>query len=228
MPTWPPVLWRVVVTGLALGVLTAAHCLFNKPRKKWLSAQSIHFLAGYQRGAHLAYSNAIRYFVSSSYDTESRKQPYNPKDDWALLELREPIGSSVGYLGWAMFDFAGLERALQSGGQIALAGYPGVREHVMSVDMKCGEAFLRKDGDLLIHRCAAMQGDSGGPVLLLENGKATVVAVNSGTGHHEGTVSRFATPVASFSTAILEALGDNRSLQLKDGRFGLSGLPTAH
>jgi protease YdgD len=209
-------------------VLTAAHCLFNEPRKKWLRAQSIHFLAGYQRGAHLAHSNAVRYFVSSSYDTESRKHQYNPKDDWAVLELREPIGSSVGYLGWAMFDFIGLERALQSGGEIALAGYPGIREHVMSVDMKCEEVFLRKDGDLLFHQCAAMQGDSGGPVLLLENGTATIVAVYSGMGSHEGEVYQFATPVESFSTAIVEVLGGNRSLQLEDGRSGLSGKPPAH
>jgi protease YdgD len=210
-------------------VLTAAHCLFNKPRKKWLRAQSVHFLAGYQRGAHLAHSNAVRYFVSSSYDTESRKQQqFNPKDDWALLELREPIGSSVGYLGWAMFDFTGLERALQSGGEIALAGYPNVRKHVMSVDMKCEEAFLRKDGDILFHQCATMQGDSGDPVLLLENGTATIVAVHSGAWSLEGEVYSVATPVESFSKAIVEALGDNRSLKLEDGRSGLSGKPPAH
>ena len=37
-------------------ILTAAHCLYDPLRKRWIHASSVHFLAGYSRGVYKAHS----------------------------------------------------------------------------------------------------------------------------------------------------------------------------
>jgi len=206
-------------------VLTAAHCLYNRAKKTWLRAQNIHFVAGYQRGDQVDSSPAIRYIVSSAHDITSRIHRSNPGNDWALIELQKPIGLRTGYLGWAVLDKAGLEEVLQAGGKIAIAGYPNIRKHVMSMDMECGRpGFLVKYG-VLTHRCALMAGDSGGPVLLLEDGKATIIAINVGNTVRPKIAVSVATPLKKFYKTILKASGSKAVLATTDKRFGIPGQP---
>jgi len=204
-------------------VLTAAHCLYNRVKKTWLRAQSIHFVAGYQRGDQVASSPAIRYIVSSANDTTGRIHRSNPGNDWALIELQKPIGLRSGYLGWAVLDKAGLEEALSAGGKIAIAGYPSIRKHAMSVDMDCGRPGFLVNRGVLTHRCALMAGDSGGPVLLLEDGKATIIAINVGNTVRPKIAVSVATPLKKFYKTILKASGSKAVLLTTDKRFGIPG-----
>ena len=213
-------------------VLTAAHCLYHGRTKKWLRAESIHFLAGYQRGTHVAHSTAVRYIVSGAYDTKSNRHRYDFRDDWAVVELQDPIGAETGYLSLLNLDNDGLTRALRSGWSIALAGYPGIREHVMSVDMECGDAWLStvedpSKGGVLVHHCAGMQGDSGGPTLLLEHGKATIIAVLSGATIHQDQPVGVSTPVAVFHDTVLEALESFSPVEFQGDPTGNSGKPSS-
>ena len=96
-----------------------------------------------------------------------------------MVELEDPIGATAGYLGTVALDQDSLDRALASGATIALAGYPQVRQHVLSLATECGPLRLPVTTELFLHRCPAMWGDSGAPILLLEDGKATVVGLMS-------------------------------------------------
>ena len=205
-------------------VVTAAHCLYVPWRLAWVRAQSVHFVAGYQRGEYVAHSVAARYIVSQEYDTSAQGFRHGPNEgylhrrDWALVVLADPIGRKAGYLGWAVPDGAALAGALGDGATVALAGYPGVRRHAMSLDRNCAAARLVEHGALLVHRCAHMGGDSGGPILLMGQGPPTIIAIDSGWKSGRAV----AVPIARFYRRILTVQGGDRSLR---DLFGLRGRP---
>lgn len=152
-------------------VVTAAHCLFNRARKRWIPASSVRFVAGYQRGAHLGSANVVRYILPDDQDPISNAlSPYR-ESDWALLVLDQPIGADLGHA-----DIA------EDGTAEMIAGYPGIRPHVLSLADNC--AGVRSADLMIAGGCPIMQGDSGAPYFSIMDGRITlhgiVSAVRSG------------------------------------------------
>ena len=54
-------------------------------------ARSLHFVAGFQRGTFVGYTTAVRYVISEAHDTVSRVYRHRPHEDWALVELLDPV-----------------------------------------------------------------------------------------------------------------------------------------
>ncbi len=192
-------------TGTLVGeavVATAAHCLYNRARKSWIPAGSILFAAGYQRGGYTAISRVDRYVLDPDQDRAGNAFAANPSRDWALLILEEPIGREVGFLEMTALADEELWTA-----DLDFAGYPGLRQHVLSVERDCGGAELAAGGRLLLQQCPVMRGDSGGPVLVVEDGTPVLAAVLSGVISDGTALVSGSVPVASFVAALRDALG---------------------
>ncbi len=178
-------------------VLTAAHCLYNDLRAAWIPAQSLRFVAGYERGTAVAVSDIERYILDPVHDTQSRNFRLDPSVDWALLSLKEPIGRETGF---AILSLMSPEE--MSAAKVVLAGYASLRAHVLSVANDCGSPVYRPERGVIITNCAAMQGDSGAPLLVLENGVINVVGTLSAVVTSRTGVQNMSVPVSAIVPAL--------------------------
>lgn len=177
-------------------VLTAAHCLYNLPRKAWIPPQSIVFVAGFQRGSGVAVSRGKHFILDEEQDANSRNFQASPDRDWALLVLEDPIGKDVGYL-----DVIQLDPSAAKHTDLMLAGYSGLRPNVLSLAADCGQT-LAGSTDVFLQSCSAMSGDSGAPLLLHKDGKYYVVGVFSSIVGWGDSYASLSVSAASFLDAL--------------------------
>lgn len=154
-------------------VLTAAHCLYNFPRKRWIPPDRVIFVAGFQRGSGRAVTRGQRYVLGAVEDSTGVNFRSAPDQDWALLVLEDAIGEDVGFL-----DLIELTPSDHEASDFRLAGYAGLRPNVLSVASDCGQP-IGIESKSYLQRCSAMQGDSGAPLLVSDGGKYAVVGVLS-------------------------------------------------
>jgi len=194
-------------SGVLLGpklAVTAAHCLWSHASRRQMLPEALRFVAGWDRGDFLDASVVVGYQIAPGWRFADMEH-YNAAaaaNDWALLELERPVGDQVGWVGLGEGPAANM--------RVVAIGYGQDRKHVPTADIGCHLLSKRADGGWM-HDCAALHGDSGGPVLVWKDGGPLLIGIGvAAFGMSDGRTLGSAVAVTDFKAAAL-AKGASRS-----------------
>jgi protease YdgD len=175
-------------------VLTAAHCIFNRRTGRFLPPSSLHVLFGYERGDYLVHSLVSAYQIGSGYDPA--KEAATISSDWAVLRLTEPL--PVEFQPLQLVD-----RIPAVGSPLMIGSYARETLHVMTVDRGCELLGEERGSALLEHNCKASRGSSGAPLLMMENGTASILGIQVAIGQRDGSKVMVAISASGIREGIL-------------------------
>jgi hypothetical protein len=96
--------------------------------------------------------------------------------DWAIIKLADALGLKP--ILWRTIRNGDLPCTAEPG-EIARAGYSQDRPFLLSVHRGCSVKTDVPQPGSLLHQCDSMPGDSGSPILLLQNEAATLVGIHT-------------------------------------------------
>lgn len=135
--------------------LTAAHCLFSKKSDRYLPAQSLHLIMGYENQQFRDNLQISAFYVPPTYDP--KKSFETLASDWALLSI-------AGQPTVRPLDISELHAATES--PLMTAGYSHQIAYAMTADRNCRYVARSHDKNFLYDTCLAPAGFSGAPVLV--------------------------------------------------------------
>lgn len=164
---------RGFCNGVMIGasrVLTQAQCLYAQREGRWWQPAELHFIAAYQKDVFLADSKIARFLPAPGYNPAAGASLANLTNNWAVLELAQPIGLKTGWLGLQRED-DGL-RAAAAGGQVAFlrAGYRRDWPHAITVHIGCAAPDSGA-----VDLCAPTPNERALPPFVLDNAGMRVI-----------------------------------------------------
>ncbi len=158
-------------------VLTAAHCLFDKPTKTRIDPGSFEFLAGWRNGRASAYRQVRRAVVHPDYVYDQDVTSSRVRNDLALLELHQPIRNTT------VVPFDTTEHP-RRGDEVGVVSYARDRANAPSLQQVC-KVMARQEG-MLIMSCDVDHGSSGAPIFAISDGRPRIVSVVSAKAEVKG------------------------------------------
>ena len=185
--------------------LTAAHCLYFKFTRRFLPAQSLHVVFGFEKGQFRDHLRVTAYHVPPSYDPA---KPFESlAHDWALLVLARESTTKPLPIAHDVTPTAVLN--------LMTAGYAKRTPYRMTADRQCHFVGRSEENNLLYDSCHAPDGFSGGPVLLenADKGSYSVAGIHVGNQPWNGQLLS----ISVSSGEIWRAIGP--CIEKKDCRF---------
>lgn len=158
---------KFVGTGWLAGpktVITAGHCVHMRREGGW--AKRIVVMPA-RNGNDKPYSYESTRFRSVTGWTQQRR----PENDYGAILLQEPIGNTVGNIGYVSRSNAELQNAL-----VNVVGYPGDKPGTMWGHVRTLKSF---DVDQLFYDIDTYGGQSGAPVILWEGDSYQSVGIHN-------------------------------------------------
>ncbi|MEM7733394.1 MAG: trypsin-like peptidase domain-containing protein [Pseudomonadota bacterium] len=151
-------------------VLTAAHCVYDD-QNELVPANEIRFRAGLRDGVAMAERTASRVVAARAYVPGGGMSASNVRNDAALVELSEPILSTVAA------PFVIRERA-RAGDRVSVVSYGRGRDAALSWQRDCG--VLWQNQGIFAFDCNVTFGSSGAPVFYRDGHRARILSLVSG------------------------------------------------
>jgi protease YdgD len=159
--------WAGRCTGTMVGryvMVTAAHCVLSNG-----AIHSVTFQPNYANGQSAGIASSIWINVGTLSPNTDRA------NDWAVVELNQPLGDSQGFMGIRNIDgarfpinveYAGYSQDFENGN---VAGFESL--------CQIHEEFQQQ---IFGHDCSSDPGGSGGPLFVVNPGvSATIYAINT-------------------------------------------------
>lgn len=157
------------------GVVVAGHAIYNPERGGWADQVTVYPAKDGNSEPYRA--TAYEYGIATPF-FESQDVNY----DYGLLKLEQPIGNTVGYLGYT-YNGGAVNNAIRT------IGYPAIVDENGNVLKKQYESFgtvLSVDTNRIYHNADSAGGQSGGPILLGNTAIGVSTHINSATNINKG------------------------------------------
>lgn len=201
-------------------VLTAAHCVVE-PDGSPVDAGRITFRAGFSRGTSLAEVPVARTIIDPAYRKLNPAPVEMVERDVALLQLAQPIPSSL---------ISPFTVALPgTGDAVSIVSYAEGREEALSWQRVCKK--VGREERLIAFDCDVSFGSSGAPVLDRSGYRAKIVSIISAGGELDGKPISFGMELPEQVDRLKAALRKGEALSVAEGSGGAkvdlapSGMP---
>lgn len=180
-------------------VITAAHCLYDTGRRRWVPPSSVHFVAGYARGEHKGHSLAVSYETGADAGLKTSRWRSPVPQDWAIITLRDAIDVT---------PLAMRSRSASSSlpATVTVMGYRRDRAHVLSVERDCEVQNIAGSTLLAVSGCGFTSGQSGAPLLHDDGTRLEIIGILVGASARSTGKS-----IAVSSSSLIKA--DQNSLK---------------
>jgi protease YdgD len=171
-------------------VVTAAHCLLVARTNGWVKPDDVHFVVGQTPGSgYLGHSIAASFITSPDFKCTPEDcpltylagaprrgvQPHMIKTDWAIITLQNELSvRPIPIEAILDADFSSTEDA-----QIVLPGFGADRPFLLAAHKGCSAKTDAPElgSGSLTHGCETFQGGSGSPLLLMRNGRVSLIGI---------------------------------------------------